>query len=163
MTDRGPNKRASAARRRHIVTLCWASRWRGLGACSDLRNASAARRPRTLRRSPQEVEAPTPIEPVTGSPVLIARDLRPTNTIADTTSSRCWLCGLIVARRSCSQSHCSSPNNTGSCALSISEEETLGPAQQLPLAGRPRHRVCRARRQFDVTVPVQIGFSAVPT
>ncbi len=168
MTDRGPNKRASGGSPVGIiVTLLLGVAVAGLGAWLYLRNAGS---PTTApaENTPvaqQEGEAPTPIEPVTGSPVLDqpATYVPKNNIVEIDLSEYAGYGGLIVANGGLA------PNPDSFFArqygfqvkLSVSEEETWGKLNNGHFAASATTTDVLAvlGRQFDVTVPVQIGFS----
>jgi len=168
MTDRGPNKRASGGSPVGIiVTLLLGVAVAGLGAWLYLRSGES---PTTApaENTPvaqQEGEAPTPIEPVTGSPVLDqpATYVPKNNIVEIDLSEYAGYGGLIVANGGLE------PNPDSFFAkqygfqvkLSVSEEETWGKLNngRFAAAATTTDVLAVLGRQFDVTVPVQIGFS----
>jgi NitT/TauT family transport system substrate-binding protein len=168
MTDRGPTKRsAGGSPVGIIVTLLLAAAVAGLGAWLYMRNAES---PSTTpgENTPvaqQTGEAPAPIEPVTGSPVLDqpATYVPKNNIVEIDLSEYAGYGGLIVANGGLA------PNPDSFFAkqygfqvkLSVSEEETWGKLNNGHFAASATTTDVLAvlGRQFDVTVPVQIGFS----
>jgi len=172
MTDRGPNKRSSGGSPVGIiVTLLLGAAVAGLGAWLYLRSSSetptttATPTTSTPVAQQQEGEAPTPIEPVTGSPVLDqpATYVPKNNIVEIDLSEYAGYGGLIVANGGLA------PNPDSFFAkqygfqvkLSVSEEETWGKLNNGHFAASATTTDVLAvlGRQFDVVVPVQIGFS----
>jgi NitT/TauT family transport system substrate-binding protein len=168
MTDRGPNKRGSGGSPVGIiVTLLLGVAVAGLGAWLYMRNAeSPPTEPSGNTPVAQQTgEAPTPIEPVTGSPVLDqpAAYVPKNNIVEIDLSEYAGYGGLIVANGGLA------PNPDSFFAkqygfqvkLSVSEEETWGKLNNGHFAASATTTDVLAvlGRQFDVTVPVQIGFS----
>jgi NitT/TauT family transport system substrate-binding protein len=139
----------------------------GLGAWLYLRNGES---PTTAPSegtpvAQQSGEAPAPIEPVTGSPVLDqpATYVPKNNIVEIDLSEYAGYGGLIVANGGLA------PNPDSFFAkqygfqvkLSVSEEETWGKLNNGHFAASATTADVLAvlGRQFDVTVPVQIGFS----
>jgi NitT/TauT family transport system substrate-binding protein len=168
MTDRGPNKRASGGSPVGIiVTLLLGVAVAGLGAWLYMRNAETPT-PSATGNAPatqQTGEVPAPIEPVTGSPVLDqpATYVPKNNIVEIDLSEYAGYGGLIVANGGLA------PNPDSFFAkqygfqvkLSVSEEETWGKLNNGHFAASATTADVLAvlGRQFDVTVPVQIGFS----
>jgi NitT/TauT family transport system substrate-binding protein len=170
MTDRGPNKRGSGGSPVGIiVTLLLGVGVAALGAWLYLRNAETPTPSTPSENTPvaqqQEGEAPAPIEPVTGSPVLDQPAAYvPKNSIVEIDLSEyAGYGGLIVANGGLE------PNPDSFFAkqygfqvkLSVSEEETWGKLNNGRFAASATTTDVLAvlGRQFHVTVPVQIGFS----
>jgi len=170
MTDRGPNKRASGGSPVGIiVTLLLGVAVAGLGAWLYLRTGESPTTTMTPSESTpvaqQEGEAPTPIEPVTGSPVLDqpATYVPKNNIVEIDLSEYAGYGGLIVANSGLE------PNPDSFFAkqygfqvkLSVSEEETWGKLNngRFAAAATTTDVLAVLGRQFDVAVPVQIGFS----
>jgi NitT/TauT family transport system substrate-binding protein len=171
MTDRGPNKRSSGGSPVGIiVTLLLGAGVAALGAWLYLRSGGETpATPMTPQESPpvaqQEGEAPTPIEPVTGSPVLDqpAAYVPKNNVVEIDLSEYAGYGGLIVANGGLA------PNPDSFFAkqygfqvkLSVSEEETWGKLNNghFAAAATTTDVLAVLGRQFDVVVPVQIGFS----
>jgi len=172
MTDRGPNRRSSGGSPVGIiVTLLLGLAVAALGAWLYLRNSGETPATPTTQQGntpvaqQQEGEAPTPIEPVTGSPVLDqpAAYVPKNNIVEIDLSEYAGYGGLIVANGGLA------PNPDSFFAkqygfqvkLSVSEEETWGKLNNGHFAASATTTDVLAvlGRQFDVTVPVQIGFS----
>ncbi len=171
MTDRGPNRRSSGGSPVGIiVTLLLGAGVAALGAWLYLRSAeetpSATVTPsETTPVAQQEGDAPTPIEPVTGSPVLDqpAAYVPKDNIVEIDLSEYAGYGGLIVANGGLA------PNPDSFFAkqygfqvkLSVSEEETWGKLNngRFAAAATTTDVLAVLGRQFDVAVPVQIGFS----
>jgi NitT/TauT family transport system substrate-binding protein len=178
MTDRGPNRRGSGGSPvGTIVTLLLGAGVAALGAWLYLRSGEeAAPTATTPSQTPpvaqQEVppptqlgEAPTPIEPVTGSPVLDqpAAYVPKNNIVEIDLSEYAGYGGLIVANGGLE------PNPDSFFAkqygfqvkLSVSEEETWGKLNngRFAAAATTTDVLAVLGRQFDVAVPAQIGFS----
>jgi NitT/TauT family transport system substrate-binding protein len=168
MTDRGPNKRSSGGSPVGIiVTLLLGVAVAGLGAWLYLRSGESPTTapPENTPVAQQEGEAPTPIEPVTGSPVLDqpATYVPKNNIVEIDLSEYAGYGGLIVANGGLE------PNPDSFFAkqygfqvkLSVSEEETWGKLNNGRFAASATTADVLAvlGRQFDVAVPVQIGFS----
>jgi NitT/TauT family transport system substrate-binding protein len=168
MTDRGPNKRTSGGSPVGIiVTLLLGVAVAGLGAWLYMRNGEAPT-PAPSENTPvaqQTGEAPAPIEPVTGSPVLDqpATYVPKNNIVEIDLSEYAGYGGLIVANGGLA------PNPDSFFAkqygfqvkLSVSEEETWGKLNNghFAAAATTTDVLAVLGRQFDVVVPVQIGFS----
>ena len=171
MTDRGPNRRSSGGSPVGIiVTLLLGAGVAALGAWLYLRSGGESpSTTMTPSESPpvaqQEGEAPTPIEPVTGSPVLDqpATYVPKNNIVEIDLSEYAGYGGLIVANGGLA------PNPDSFFAkqygfqvqLSVSEEETWGKLNNghFAAAATTTDVLAVLGRQFDVVVPVQIGFS----
>ncbi len=178
MTDRGPHKRpgggGSAAG--VIITLVLGVAVAGLGAWLYLRPGEEAPPPQTRTTTTptpseqppvaqQEGEAPTPIEPLTGTPVLDQpATYVPKNGVVEIDISEyAGYGGLIVANGGFA------PNPDSFFAkqygfqvkLSLSEEETWGKLNngKFAAAATTTDVLAVLGRQFDIAVPVQIGFS----
>jgi NitT/TauT family transport system substrate-binding protein len=172
MTDRGPHKRQGGGSAAGvIITLVLGVAVVGLGAWLYLRPGEA---PPTTTTTPsdtpppvvqQEGEAPTPIEPVTGTPVLDqpAVYVPKNNVVEIDISEYAGYGGLIVANGGFE------PNPDSFFAkqygfqvkISLSEEETWGKLNngKFAAAATTTDVLAVLGRQFDVVVPVQIGFS----
>jgi len=170
MTDRGPTKRSSGGSPVGIiVTLLLGVAVAGLGAWLYMRHgespATMAPSDNTPPAQQQAGEAPAPIEPVTGSPTLDqpAAYVPKNNIVEIDLSEYAGYGGLIVANGGLA------PNPESFFAkqygfqvkLSVSEEETWGKLNNGHFAASATTTDVLAvlGRQFDVTVPVQIGFS----
>ena len=169
MTDRGPNKRSSGGSPVGIiVTLLLGLAVAALGAWLYMRHGETPTAVTPGNEPPpqqQAGEAPAPIEPVTGSPVLDqpATYVPKNNIVEIDLSEYAGYGGLIVANGGLA------PNPDSFFAkqygfqvkLSVSEEETWGKLNNGHFAASATTADVLAvlGRQFDVTVPVQIGFS----
>jgi NitT/TauT family transport system substrate-binding protein len=172
MTDRGPHKRSGGGSAAGvIITLVLGVAVVGLGAWLYLRPGETPPTTTTAPSEPppaaqvQEGEAPTPIEPVTGSPVLdqAATYVAKNGVVEIDISEYAGYGGLIVANGGFE------PNPESFFAkqygfqakISLSEEETWGKLNngKFAAAATTTDVLAVLGRQFDVTVPVQIGFS----
>jgi len=172
MTDRGPNRRSSGGSAVGvIVTVLLGAAVAGLGAWLYLRDGEAPPQTATttLDNPPpvvqQEGEAPVPIEPLTATPVLDqpAAYVPKDGVIEIDISEYAGYGGLIVANGGFA------PNPDSFFAkqygfqvrISLSEEETWGKLNngRFAAAATTADVLAVLGRQFDVAVPVQIGFS----
>jgi NitT/TauT family transport system substrate-binding protein len=179
MTDRGPHKRSGGGSAAGvIITLVLGIAVVGLGAWLYLQPGETPPAPTTTTTQTtttpseqppvaqvQEGEAPTPIEPVTGTPVLDqpATYVPKNNVLEIDISEYAGYGGLIVANGGFE------PNPDSFFAkqygfqvkISLSEEETWGKLNNGKFAAATTTTDVLAvlGRQFDVVVPVQIGFS----
>jgi NitT/TauT family transport system substrate-binding protein len=175
MTDRGPHKRSGGGSAAGvIITLVLGLGVAGLGAWLYFRDGETP--PATTSTTPSETtptvaqqeqvgEAPTPIEPLTATPVLDqAAAYTPKNNVVEIDISEyAGYGGLIVANGGFE------PNPDSFFAkqygfqvkISLSEEETWGKLNngKFAAAATTADVLAVLGRQFDVAVPVQIGFS----
>jgi NitT/TauT family transport system substrate-binding protein len=183
MTDRGVGKPSGGSPLGIILTLLFSIAVIGVGAWLYLKSAetpdapaapAAATTSPQLQSTPQDEaapavaqigEAPTPIEPTAGSPSLElpAAYLPKNNVLEVDISEYAGYGGLIVANGGFA------PNPDSFFAkeygfqvkITMSEEETWGKLNngKFAAAATTTDVLAVLGRQFDVTVPVQIGFS----
>ena len=183
MTDRGVGKPSGGSPLGIILTLLFSIAVIGVGAWLYLKSAETPDAPATpaaattspqLQSTPQDEaapaaaqvgEAPSPVEPTAGSPTLeLPAAYVPKNNVLEIDISEyAGYGGLIVANGGFA------PNPDSVFAkeygfqvkISVSEEETWGKLNngKFAAAATTTDVLAVLGRQFDVTVPVQIGFS----
>jgi NitT/TauT family transport system substrate-binding protein len=176
MTDRGPHKRSGGGSAAGvIITLVLGLGVAGLGGWLYFRDGEAPPTPTTtttpsetappVAQQEQQGEAPVPIEPLTSTPALDqpAAYTPKNNVVEIDISEYAGYGGLIVANGGFE------PNPESFFAkeygfqvkISLSEEETWGKLNngKFAAAATTADVLAVLGRQFDVAVPVQIGFS----